>query len=165
MEAMQDLLSAWGTLDLQHGPTLSDRDLQEFERRFHLHLPLAFRRYLMTVNGMSSGWDDSLIHFWTLDEIAEHLSEPGVTEPFPFVPFADYSIDCWVWALPLGPAGEVADSVSTFGPPLAPFADSFAQFVSSYLSGEDLAPRVLTPKKGQLHWRHGAIPSDPISDD
>ena len=55
LEAMHDLLSAWCALDLQTGPSLSDRDLQEFERRFHLHLPLEFRRYLLTVNGMASG--------------------------------------------------------------------------------------------------------------
>jgi hypothetical protein len=157
VDVMRDLLSAWHALHLQTGPALSDRELQQFERRFHMNLPLAFRRYLLIANGMwASGWDSALIHFWTLDEIAEHLSEPGVTEQFPFVPFADYSIECWVWALPLGPAGEVADSVSTFGPPLAPCANSFAQFVSRYLSGEDLAPKVLTPRKGQLHWRHGA---------
>jgi hypothetical protein len=154
---MQDLLSAWHAHHVQAGPSLSHRDLQEFELRFQVRLPLEFQRYLLTVNGMSaSGWDSGLIHFWTLDEIAKHLSEPGVLEQFPFLPFADYSINCWVWALPLGPGGEVADSVSTFGPPLAPFADSFAQFVSRYLSGEDLSPKVLTPKEGQLHWRHGA---------
>jgi hypothetical protein len=92
VDVMRDLLSAWHALHLQTGPALSDRELQQFERRFHMNLPLAFRRYLLIANGMwASGWDSALIHFWTLDEIAEHLSEPGVTEQFPFVPFADYS--------------------------------------------------------------------------
>lgn len=104
LDVMEDLLSAWRALHLRAGPALSDRDLQEFEQRFRVHLPLAFRRYLLTANGMwASGWDSALIHFWTLDEIAEHLSEPGVTEQFPFVPFADYSIDCLGVGTPLGP--------------------------------------------------------------
>jgi hypothetical protein len=154
---MRDLLSSWRAIDLKPGPTLSDADLQEFETRFRLRLPLEFRRYLLTANGMwASGFDAELIHFWTLDEIAEHLSEPGVTERFPFVPFADYSIDCFVWVLPLRPSGEVADAVHTFVPPLAPLTDSFAEFVSRYVSGEDVSPKEWTPFEGQLHWRHGA---------
>jgi hypothetical protein len=75
-----------------------------FERRFALRLPPEFRRYVWTVNGMSAGdWDSALIHFWTLDEIAEHLCNVDLVKRFPFLPFADYSINIWVWALPLGP--------------------------------------------------------------
>jgi hypothetical protein len=112
---------------------------------------------LLTVNGMAIGdWDSDLIHFWTLDEMAEHLSDPALVARFPFVPFADYSLNIWVWALPLAPGGAPSDSVCTFGPPLAFCADSFADFVSKYSSGEDVAPKVLTPREGQLHWHHGA---------
>jgi hypothetical protein len=155
-DAIEDLAKRWRVSGLPGGPPLSDGDLEVFEQRFRLRLPTAFRRYLLAANGMAaSGWDDALIHFWTLDEIAEHLSDRDLTERFPFVPFADYSINIWVWALPLDPDGTVADSVFTFGPPFAPFADTFLQFVSEYLSGANIEPKVLTPRDGQLHWHHG----------
>ena len=60
--------------------------------------------------------------------------------------------------LPAMVAGLVerkVDLIAAFGPPLAPFADTFLQFVSKYLSGENIEPKVLTPRDGQLHWHHG----------
>ena len=48
MNAVHDLLSAWRALGLEPGPSLSDRALREFERRFGLHLPREFGRYLVT---------------------------------------------------------------------------------------------------------------------
>lgn len=53
----------------------------------------------------------------SVDEIARHLRAWSL-ERWPFLPFADYSINCWVRALPFGADGNVLDSVCTYGPPL-----------------------------------------------
>ena len=88
--------------------------LHAFERRFELRLPIPFREYLGLASGMArSDTDPDLVHFWTLDEIVTHLSEPDSRAKYPFLPFADYSIECYVWALPIGPNGDVRDSVCT----------------------------------------------------
>ena len=99
-----------------------------------------------------SDWDVDLVHFWTLDEIVTHLSEPDSLVKYPFLPFADYSIGCYVWALPIGPNGDVRDSVCTYGPPLHPCTASFSAFITSYLRGEDLSPKEIEHPP-RLHWK------------
>lgn len=97
VDVLGDLVARWRSSGLSGGPPLADRAVEAFERRFRLRLPPEFRRYLLSVNGMADGeMDAALIHFWTLDEMAAHLNEPGLAERFLFIPFADYSIHIWV---------------------------------------------------------------------
>jgi hypothetical protein len=123
------------------------------EQTHNVRLPAEFREYLMLANGMKAGaMDERLVHFWSLDEIVEHLAEPRALERFPFLPFADYSIGCWVWAFAVHPGGEVAPSVSTYGPPLADCVNCFSDFLSAYLRGDDLGPRSLASRP-RPHWK------------
>jgi hypothetical protein len=153
--SFQQLLASWRARPIAFLPGLREEDLRNFENRFVLRLPGAFREYLKMANGMASAaWGDDLIHFWNLEEIAKHLSEPGIRTRYPFLPFADYSIECWVWTLPMESNGDVLDSVCTYGPPLAACKPSFLTFVESYLHGEDISPKELGPR-AHPHWRSG----------
>jgi hypothetical protein len=147
------LVAKWRAGNIEVLPGVPDEQLLALEGRFGLRLPNAFRAYLGVAGGMGhSGLDEGLIHFWTLGEIARHLSEPGSLERWPFLPFADYSIECWVWALPFGAGGNVLDSVCTYGPPLLPCAPTFSAFIGMYLREEDISPKELGPRV-RPHWK------------
>lgn len=149
----EELVAKWRSERIQVAPGVPEEQLQAFEGRFGLRLAGTFREYLRLGCGMvDSGWDHELVHFWTLDEILTHLIEPDSLGRFPFLPFADYSINCWVWALPIGSKGHVEDSVCTYGPPLHPCAPSFSAFIAQYLRGEDISPKELEHPV-RLHWK------------
>jgi hypothetical protein len=137
------LLARWREAGVQVPAGASERDILAFEERFGVRLPESFRTYLRAADGMADGdWHpDDLIHFWTLAEISRHLAEPTASEIYPFVPFADYSLDCWVWVFPLDPGGRVPDTVCTYGPTLQNCAHDFEGFVEAYLAGKAGAPR------------------------
>jgi hypothetical protein len=152
---LETLVAKWRAEDIEVLPGVPEAQLLALESRFRLRLPNAFRAYLGAAGGMGhSGWDEGLIHFWTFDEIAQHLGEPGSLERWPFLPFADYSIDCYVWALPFGAGGNVLDSVCTYGPPLHPCAPTFSAFIAMYLREEDISPKELE-RPVRLHWKAG----------
>ena len=151
----ETLVATWRAGNIEVLPGVRDEQLLALESRFRLRLPNAFRAYLGLAGGMGhSGCDEGLIHFWTLDEIARHLGEPGSLERWPFLPFADYSIEWYVWALPFGTGGTVLDSVCTYGPPLHQCAPTFSAFIGMYLREEDISPKELElPVRG--HWKAG----------
>jgi hypothetical protein len=152
---LETLVAKWHAQNIEVLPGVPEEQLLALESRFRLRLPKAFRAYLGLAGGMGhSGWDEGLIHFWTLDEIARHLGEPGSLERWPFLPFADYSINCWVWVLPFGTGGTVLDSVCTYGPPLHPCAPTLSGFIGMYLREEDISPKELGPRV-RPHWKAG----------
>jgi hypothetical protein len=149
---IETLVKRWSGL-LAVPPGASDVDLLAFETRLGLRFPKSFRRYLLQVNGMANGGSSSdLVHFWTLTEIEQHLAEPESRLRYPFIPFADYSVNCWVWVLPLDSGGDVRDTVFTYGPPLEACAPNFVSFLARYLGGDDLTPKRLDPRT-RAHWK------------
>jgi hypothetical protein len=154
-ETLDELVGKWRAQSIAFLPGLGEERLLAFENHFSIRLPSVFRDYLKVANGMDRGaWDGDMIHFWNLDEIAEHLSIPGTRDKYPFVPFADYSMDGCVWGLPTTPNGDVIDSVCIFGPPLEACAPSFLTFVSRYLLEDDIWPKALAPRcPPHLSWR------------
>jgi hypothetical protein len=85
----ETLVAKWRAEDIEVLPAVPEEQLLALESRFRLRLPKAFRAYLGLAGGMGRGWDEGLIHFWTLDEIARHLGEPGSLERWPFLPASD----------------------------------------------------------------------------
>jgi hypothetical protein len=150
---IKNLIERWSHERIPAPPGASDVELLTLETGFGLRLPKSFRTYLQQANGMANGaCSGNLVHFWTLDEIRQHLNEPGTVQRLPFLPFADYSFDCWAWVLPIDPSGDVRDAVFTYGPPLEPCAQDFLSFVARYLEGDDLAPkRLASPVR--LSWK------------
>jgi hypothetical protein len=152
-ELLQKLTDRWADASLSASPGASDAELLIFEETFGLRLPLSFREYLRLANGLTNGgFGGDLVHFWSLDEIAQHLNEAASLRNYPFIPFADYSLNCWVWVLPVDQAGSVADAVCTYGPPLAPCAPTFLLFLEQYLGGDDVGPKELS-RRANPHWK------------
>jgi hypothetical protein len=152
-QVSREILAHWRKTNIRALPGVSEEELSSFERAFELHLPTAFREYLRVANGMEHGHcGGDLIHFWNLGEITSHLGEPESCQRYPFIPFADYSIDCWVWVLPLGQHGMVRDAVFTYGPPLESCTADFSSFLTRYQRGDDLAPKRLDSRV-HPHWK------------
>ncbi len=150
---INEMITYWREHGIEVLPGTQEAELSAFEHRFGLHFPEVFRSYLRLANGMVRGaWSEDLVHFWSLDEMAEHLGESGSIQRYPFVPFADYSINCWVWGLPIDLSGDVRDEVCSYGPPLELCAPTFSVFATRYVRGENLAPRMLASRP-RPHWK------------
>jgi hypothetical protein len=140
------LLRYWRSLNLLIAPGNTEERVRDFEFRNGVLLPLDFRRYLLSVNGMvQSGGQDcdpNGFAFWPLarvksvrKESAEHKTPlPEVQDPDGHFIFVDYLQWCWAYAIRLGAHPSDGGQIIHVGK-LHPnvVAGSFTEFVDLYI--------------------------------
>jgi SMI1 / KNR4 family (SUKH-1) len=136
----QRLKSAWSAAGPPR-PGATESALADFESRQHIVLPADFRSYLAIVDGGEDVWVGGVeITFWSLCRIEVEMRdwecfEPGIQGTL--LPFADWLINSHVYAIRVStdPAPPVFRIYGRDKAPV-PCADSFAEFVSLYESGD-----------------------------
>lgn len=140
---------------LLHDQRPTSDEIDDFERRFEVVLPLDLREYFLRLNGTGQGMtDDDLISFWRLDEL-EILTKYGVTDlkdAAEWFVFADYSIWAHAYAIRLRSDRDAPAPVAICFPEAFQVASSMADFVSGYLC-RDLSVLFTQP------------PDSPVNDD
>ena len=155
---LESLRKKWLAKGILHGHGASEAEIEEFQERHQVVLPPDVRAYFALLNGTTIGAygmeDEDLLGFWHLDQVRTFAEQGVVDAPDAsksFV-FADHSIWVYAFALrlsknPAAPTSVVVD----IGSPPTHVADSFAEFIERYLSGDqnliypDPPPRTGTP--------------------
>jgi hypothetical protein len=144
IDALRERWRAQGILNEHHA---TEAELVAFEARYNVVLPADLRHYFATVNGTALGqygMDDSdLLGFWHLDQVHTFAEErmtsgdqdAGARHTFAF---ADHSIWCFGFGIQLS-SNRIAATpiVCDVGVPLQKVAESFAEFISRYLLGDE----------------------------
>jgi hypothetical protein len=145
---VKDLLAQlerhWSQQGHSHGPPVTLAQLDEFERRYGVKLPLDMRAYFTALNGSELGsdgpMDSQLISFWHLSEIRPLTDErPAALSPpgkSCFV-FADYSIGVHDYVIGLAADARTPSSVMVaYDDVVIEVAASFTTFLQRYLEGD-----------------------------
>jgi hypothetical protein len=146
MEPGTSLVAHWRHLGLSIAQGNPEEKLSEFESRFRISLPLDFRGYLSTVDGMAQlggqDCDKNGFSFWPLRRIEpmarvcadNSLEVPEVRSPERYFVLADYLQWCWGYAICLGESAIESGTVIHVGT-IRPknVATSFTEFVDLYL--------------------------------
>lgn len=136
------ILKSWKRSRIALRPGASTADIEAFQRRQGVVLPMDVRDYLLTVDGFDEGeCDDELFRFWPLAEIVpvhEFLApHNGLVYPdqwaYPdcFV-FADHSLDAWNYAVKLTTDPEQPAPVYCINCNDGQVAPSFLEFMERY---------------------------------
>jgi hypothetical protein len=144
VELLRDRWTSEG-IALPPGATLSQID--EFEARHGVRLPLDMIRYFRAFNGMGARgpMDSSLYSFWDLASVASVLDEfdsPAVLEFLPdardFFVFADHAIGSQSICINLANANNTVICIwghTRFtGDLIIPICDTFTSAIESYLA-------------------------------
>ena len=115
MELTQQLIDRWTAHGISCPPGMTPRQIADFERRYGVRLPMEFRSYLLTVNGMGERGtcDDDFFSFWSLADVITIAEEfPDRCSGFPdashYFMFADHSI--WLPTFAIRLSSDPADS-------------------------------------------------------
>jgi hypothetical protein len=144
------LIERWHSGRVHYNEGLSAEVIGEFEAANGTELPDQFKSYLSRVNGMihRSESDADLFCFWPLHlmEWADSYLDRSYADGAPGIPmrrllvFADQSLCCPAFALDVKCESHIHIVYSLYGygdeSKLFRIADDFAEFLSSYLSGE-----------------------------
>jgi hypothetical protein len=144
---IEALRERWRTQGILHEHHATEEELTAFESRYNVVLPPNLRRYFATVNGTAMGQygmdDPDLLGFWHLDQVhtfaeentASSDQDSGARHTFAF---ADYSIWCFGFGIRLSSDRTAATPiVCDVSSPPQKVADSFAEFISRYLQGDE----------------------------
>ena len=121
---------------------VSEQQIVELERSYHVVLPKDFRQYLRVSSPVGEGMDAEMVTWWGISRVKNipneypHALAPIISdEGKKYLFFADYCIWCWAWAISCADddsRGKVAliagDTYDRF------VANSFSDFVQKYLS-------------------------------
>lgn len=124
-------------LSIRHGVDISE--VSTAESRCRVRFPEDFRRYFLTVDGMSEdAMDQHLIRFWPLAEVqpvSEAAPELSIATDYTYIVFADYSL----WAHGYALRCDTTDSIVVIvgGTKIVKVADSFSHFLLKYLEQPD----------------------------
>ena len=138
------IVDRWRSSNIAIRPGVSPDDIDAFQNKYGVVLPVDVRKYFMTSDGIGDDMDDDNFRFWPLSEVKPVHEELADTEhgiypdrfayPNCFV-FADYCIWCWAYAVkltddPTQPAPVFGVTASeTPGQQIAP---SFREFMVNY---------------------------------
>ena len=120
----------------------SDHELNGFESKYRVKLPLDLRNYFSYVNGMKEGQTDKdLIRFWPIEEV---ISLGEYYEDSSYLPdanslfiFADWSIEAHLYAIHLGKDDSIVTKVYVMGQHqrgLQEVSESFTDFADLYVT-------------------------------
>ena len=124
-------------------PGVALADLDAFERAHDLRLPADLRAYFLATNGTGDTMDLDYFRFWPLREVrpVRRAWAQGPTTRDPYADclvFADYCIECWLYAVRVGNdparAGPVFRVTGAASPPDEQLAGSFLEFIEKYLA-------------------------------
>ena len=150
VEPWNRIIEFWKLSQLEIRPGVPLADIDAFKSRHGVALPTDFLEYLRIVDGSSDGdMDNAYFRFWPLSEVTpvhEELNErDGVIYPDRFAypdcfVFADYCINCWLYAIKL--TSDPASSGSVYrvtanNNPGEKMANSFKEFMESYARNPD----------------------------
>jgi hypothetical protein len=149
------LRERWSARGILHTRSASLADINTFEQRYGVVLPLDLRAYFMSVNGTAFGRfgmeDGDLLGFWHLDQVRTFAEELASDRSMQKVPphatnvfaIADHSI--WVYGFGIQLSADPAARtpvVASFGHPYHEVAASFTEFLQGYLRGD---PDIINP--------------------
>jgi SMI1/KNR4 family protein SUKH-1 len=136
-----DRLRAYrGAQGLLNGELPTVHDVENFETRFGVALPLDLREYFLHLNGTAGGRcamdGDELISFWRLDELVTLASEGviGLKNAEDWFVLADYSIWAHCYAIRLSPDRNAETPVAiSYNPPTFQVTPTMPEFIDAYL--------------------------------
>jgi hypothetical protein len=131
-ELVWEMVSRWQAQGVELNSGTTEDELELFEKRCGLSLPLDFRCLYSVVNGMSDlDMDDYLFSLWPLQRIVaeEALHKHSFNRKVREIPFGDFLIDSHRYLLVIDESGGSTVWVQ-WGEKLS---DSFSDFINSYL--------------------------------
>ena len=144
------LVERWAEQGIRSEGGVGEDAIREFETRRGVRMPDDLRAYFLHVGGVrmdgeSPALDQDLIRFWRLEDVETLASSwvPARDARNWFI-IADYSIWAWAYVIRLSADQSAPAHVAvSFGSAeLLPVADSFGEFVESYLRRD---PLVISP--------------------
>ena len=143
-----ELKAYWLSKGIKLETSATEQELNSFEARYHVRLPLDMRQYLSIAAGMPDGETegDLAFSFWPLRRIkpVQEIVHGEVYEPIRNHPdaglyfcFADYLIDSDIFAIRLFPGQSSPNHVVAVCSDYKMVAPSFADFVRKYLTDPD----------------------------
>lgn len=127
---VENVLQFWLASGVSHPAGVSEQDLDAFERRNELSLPLDMRAFYLAADGLPDG-DDRNICICTLSELAR-LPEIGS-----MLPFADVNQYAWQYAVELnGAAPYKKGAVYALSSDAVEIASSLAAFFDLYINDD-----------------------------
>jgi hypothetical protein len=143
----ESLKRHWSSHNVHINEGVSEAELNAFEAKHGVVLPSDLRDYFRCVNGMPPDeTDDGMIRFWMLEQVtalpegaSQYSDRDYVEDPETLFLFADYSLWAHAYAIRLGNTALDRNKVVIIGynsPKL--IANSFSEFVNSYLTMKDL---------------------------
>ena len=143
MDAIFTALEAyWDQCGIRPNAGATEAELAAHEAKYGVSLPDEMRDYFRAINGMFSGpkWrssmDDDLIRFYPLAEcrpLDVEWPDSGAPDAGSILCFADYSIWCWGYGARLSREAGRGPVHVLYGPETVQVADSFREFLESYL--------------------------------
>lgn len=141
----ETLLHWWGATSAGiEVRSVSAAEIEEFERRCGLTLPVSFQAYLRVASPVEeASWDNELTNWWPFGDLCsvaegyEHELAHGIANyREKLLLFADWSIWCWAWALNCA-AGPDHGKVAVIGGENDHFvAESFDDFIERYIKDD-----------------------------
>ena len=146
MTILGQLRAYWEKQGIANPRLATAGELAVFETRHDVKLPLLITDYFLAVNGTKEGEcmmeGEDLISFWHLDQlktVKEHYQDDSIADVNRLFIFADYSINCYSWAVRLS-ADPSADTPVVISYALdRPIAPTFEAFLEGYLRREKWA--------------------------
>jgi hypothetical protein len=121
--------------------SVTQRDLDDAQRRLGVRVPDDVATYFQTVNGMLPDvYDRHDLRFWALDElqpVGVILKGIGGSSYKDYVVFADYSLFAHAYAILPGPK-EVEQVALVGGQQPIRIASSFMDFIDNYVNNTEL---------------------------
>jgi hypothetical protein len=109
--------------------------LERFEEKHHVFLPIAFKEYLLTVNGMKEGQtDENLISVLPLQAMDREANYKEISANWVEMIIAEFCIYSHLYVLRTSRSGDRCAVFATDGKHEKQLASSFEDFVRLYLS-------------------------------
>ncbi|HEY5314454.1 MAG TPA: SMI1/KNR4 family protein [Pirellulales bacterium] len=135
MTIFERLRTEWLKADTVVNGGADPRAIAAFESKHRVTLPLEFKNYLLTVNGMAEGaTDEDLVSFLSLDAIDRELTDSQPPAAFRDVMFAEYLVYSHVYVLRIAASCEQSPVLAADGEHQRLVSDSFMEFIEAYLA-------------------------------
>ena len=135
MNIYQLLRISWLKAGIGVNEGATQADVDRFEKKHHISLPISFKEYLLAVNGMKAGeTDEHLVSFLSLQAIDQEPNYSEISGNRIEIAIAEFSVYCHLYVLRASRDGECSPVFATDGKHDKQVASSFDEFVDKYLS-------------------------------
>ncbi len=133
----REALCRWVRENVPLATPALELEIRSFEQQIRRSLPLDFRFYLSSLNGMMDDHgDEEVLSFWSLLRIERSTAAPGSGLEL-LIPFADFLIESHYYFLVIDPSGNDKGIVAGILPDLSKVASNFSEFLDRYLENRN----------------------------